>query len=92
MKIFVIGSISCEEKIKRAAEYYKRFGYDVEYVKSEPNKPLERLVENAFNNIYAANKIVVVPKEDGSIGTGTTYEIAFAHFTKTPVSFWREET
>lgn len=38
MKIFIIGSLSCEDRIKTAADFFFQLGYDVEYVKRQPEK------------------------------------------------------
>lgn len=88
MKIFVIGSLAQEEDIKKAAEYYKSTGNDVEYVSKRPNMALKELVTEAFDKIYEADKVIAVPKRDGSFGTGVTYEMAFAKFVGTPICIW----
>lgn len=88
MKIFVIGSLSQEEDIKKAAEYYKFTGNDVDYVRRRSNAPLQELVTEVFDKIYEADKVIVVPKQDDSFGTGVTYEMAFAKFVGTPICKW----
>lgn len=80
MKIFIIGSLSCEDRIKTAADFFFQLGYDVEYVKRQPEKTFEILVEETFNSIFTADIIIAVTKEDGTFGQGTTYEIMFAKF------------
>lgn len=80
-KLYIIGSISMEEKIEKIAQLYADTGdYDVRYVKDEPNRPLKELIEQCFSNIRWADRVLIVPKEDGSIGDGVTYEMAFADF------------
>lgn len=85
MKIFVIGSVSQELDIRRVANYLKELGHDVDFVKRQLNTPLSELVENAYDKIYEVDEVVAVPKTDGSLGEGTTYEVAFAKFVGTPV-------
>ena len=80
MKVFVIGSLSCAERIKAIADMYIELGDDVEYVKEQPEKTFEVLVDEAFNSISKADRIVAVAKCDGTFGQGTIYEMAFAKF------------
>lgn len=44
------------------------------------------LINNTFEKIYDSDLLVIVPKEDGSIGEGTTYENVFARFVGTAVT------
>lgn len=80
MRIYVIGSLSCSDRIESIANHYKKFGHEVSYVKKEPNILFEKLVEDCYTRINMADKIVAVTKKDGSIGEGTTYEVTFARF------------
>lgn len=80
MRIYVIGSLSCLDRIESIANHYKKFGHEVDHVEKAPNIPFEKLVENCYARINMADKIVAVTKKDGSIGKATTYEIAFARF------------
>lgn len=80
MKVFVIGSLSCDARIKSVAEYFAELGDKVEYVKKQPDKSFQILVEEALNLISEADRIVAVAKEDGTFGEGTMYELAFAKF------------
>lgn len=78
-KIYIIGSISQADTIESTANYYKSTGrYDVRYVKREPNQSLIELIEKCFNNILWADRIYVIPKPDGTLGNGVSYEIVFA--------------
>lgn len=79
-KIFVIGSLSREKEIKRVAEYYQKLGHEVDYVRKQPDKDFTTLVNEAFQKISEADSIVAVQKEEGRLGEGTTYEVAFARF------------
>ena len=79
-RIFVIGSLSREKEIKRVAEYYQKLGHEVNYVRKQPDKDFTTLVNEVFQKIYEADSIVAVQKEEGGLGEGTTYEVAFAKF------------
>lgn len=79
-KIFIIGSLSREKEIQSVAEYYKSLNYEVDYVRKQPDKNFTTLVNEAFQKISEADSIVVVQKEEGGLGEGTTYEVAFAKF------------
>lgn len=81
MRVFVIGSLSCADRIKSIAEYFSdELGDEVEYVKKQSQKTSETLVEETFDSISKADRIVAVRKDDGSFGEGTIYELAFAKF------------
>lgn len=43
-KLFVIGSLSREKKIKRVAEYYQKLGHEVDYVRKQPDKDFTTFV------------------------------------------------
>lgn len=85
--IYVIGSLSRDEKIKEIAEDYASFGHHVDYVKKQPETPFSKLVEDCFDKIEKADLVLVAPRDDGSIGKGTTYEIVFARRVGTDVIF-----
>lgn len=78
-KIYIIGSThSSAEDIKKTADYYISTGrYRVKYVKPS-SKPIETLILECFENIIWADRVYIVPKPDGSIGNGVTYEKVFA--------------
>ena len=80
IKVFIIGSISCMERIIEATISFMDKGCIVKHVKPEPDKSLEYLIDKAFNNIKEADLIVAVEKNDGSLGEGTLYELAFAKY------------
>lgn len=85
-KLYVIGSLTREEKIKEIADYYESLGHEVKYVKKQPETTFSELVEDCFDNIEWADQLIVIPKIDGSIGHGVTYEIAFARRIGTGVT------
>ena len=55
-------------------------------LKKQPEVPFRKLVEDCFNKIEKADQVIVIPKDDGSIGEGVTYEIAFANRVGTGVT------
>ena len=78
-KIYIIGSLSQKETIKSTADYYIGTGrYRVRYVKEEPEKSFKTLVKDYFLNILWADRVYVIPKPDGTLGNGVTYEVTFA--------------
>lgn len=79
--LYVIGSVKQEHDIREIANYFKnKEGFDVKYVKAEPDESLTDLILDCFDIISKSEIIVAVKKPDGSYGTGTTYEICFANF------------
>lgn len=79
-KIFIIGPVSREKEIQIVAEYYRSLNHDVDHVRKQPDKDFTTLVYEAFQKISEADYIVAVQKEEGGLGEGTTYEVAFARF------------
>jgi hypothetical protein len=87
MKVFVIGSLSCEEEIRKVAKFFKEeMGDEVDYVRKQPEKPLEILIREAFESISKADRVVAVKKTDGTFGDGTLYEMTFANFIGKPIT------
>lgn len=84
--IYVIGSLTHYEQIKEVADHYTSLGNHVDYVKKQPEAPFKKLVEDCFDKIEKADEVIVVPKDDGSIGEGVTYEIVFAKCVGTKVT------
>lgn len=81
-KLYIIGSLSQEEVIKSIADYYIGTGrYRVRYVKKEPQKSFKSLVQKCFLNVIWADRVIAVPKSDGTYGKGVTYEIVFAELS-----------
>lgn len=81
MRVFIIGSLSCADRIRSVAEYFsKELGDEVEYVKKQPEKTFETLVEEVFTSISKADRIVAIRKDNGSFGEETIYELMFAKF------------
>ena len=88
LNIYVIGSLTCDKKIKEIAEHYISLGHRVDYVKKQLETPFRKLVEDCFDKIEKADLVIVIPKDDGSIGEGTTYEIVFAKRVGTSVAIF----
>lgn len=89
LKVFVIGSLSQEEKIRECAKKLscKIGNENVRYVKSEPDKNFNNIIIQAYKNIDWADVIFVIKKPDGTIGTGTTYEVQYASHTGTHIEY-----
>lgn len=85
-KVFVIGSLSREDYIVHISDKIRELGYEVDHVRKQPSKTLPELIAEAYKNIAEADKIIVVKKEDGSLGEGTMYELAFAKFLNKHIS------
>lgn len=61
-------------------------GDEVDYVRKQPEKPLEILIREAFESISKADRVVAVKKTDGTFGDGTLYEMTFANFIGKPIT------
>lgn len=95
MNVYVIGSLSCEDEIKRVADKYARLGCNVKYVEPETGY-LQDPINKCFRIIAEwADLVVVVPKSCClvpliTIGDGVKYEMAFADFMNKPVViYWK---
>lgn len=78
--LYVIGSLSRANDIKTYARWRALVtGDQVKYVKPQPDKPIEELISQCFDNIEKADVIEVFRKKDGTIGTGTLYEMQYAY-------------
>lgn len=89
LKVFVVGSLSQEKEIK---EYAKKLATkigveNVRYAKKEPDKDFDYLVLQAYKNIDWADVVYIMKKPDGTIGTGTTYEMQYAMHTGTHINY-----
>lgn len=86
--IYIIGTLSREDVIEEVALYYLRLGYSVSMVKKQPNESKEKLIIQCFKNIENSTRIVAVPRQDGTLGEGTQYEVAYAKFLEKKVDIW----
>ena len=76
--IFIIGSLTKEEEIRRLAQCLEYLDHRVEYVKTQPDKNFHEIVKEVFQKIEEADLIIVVPKENRALGEGVIYEMEFA--------------
>ncbi len=73
--------MSQQSDIEKAVDHYnKLYGTLVDYPMEQPNKTLLEIDIDYMYRIASADKIVAVPKPDGSFGESVTYEMAFAKF------------
>jgi nucleoside 2-deoxyribosyltransferase len=84
-KLFIIGSLSNMDYIKKVGDVYRRQGYEVTTVHNQPFKTPSEIVLNTYRTIEETDAVIAVTKKDGSFGDGTTYEIAFASHIGKPV-------
>lgn len=85
LKVYVIGSMTCADKIEETAQMYRDFGHSVKYAYPRPEVCLDILIMESFQNIAESNLVVAVAKEDKTYGTGTLYEMGFAQFLSKPI-------
>lgn len=90
--IYVIGTLSRFDEIQKAALHYLELGYSVAMVRPQPDKTKEELIIECFENIdECESTIVAVPHEDGTLGNGTQYELAYAMKVGKRISIWDGE-
>lgn len=77
MNIYIIGSMSNYDKIQEAVQCFERQGQQPRYAQPSTDN-LPTCIERCYTNIDWANVVIAVPKDDGTFGNGTTYEIAYA--------------
>ena len=77
MNIYIIGSMSNYDKIKKVVDCLERQGQQPRYAQPSTDD-LPTCIERCYTNIDWANVIIAVPKDDGTFGNGVTYEIAYA--------------
>jgi hypothetical protein len=80
LRIFVIGSMSREEDIKKIAKEFERVGHEVDYVRSMPEVGPRKLIAYAYEKIFNTDRVVALEKREGGLGIGTMYEVEFAKF------------
>lgn len=86
--IFIIGTLSREDEIQKAAMYYLYLGYSVRIVRKQPDIEQEALIIDCLKNIDKCDKVIAIPHEDGTLGTGTLYETAYAQKIGKEVEIW----
>lgn len=88
-KIYIIGSVTQEDEIRSYAEkMMRKYGRNnVKYVKKQLGVQFSVLIHRCYENIDWATIVYVWRKHDGTIGTGTTYEVEYAKHLKKTVIF-----
>ena len=77
--IYIIGSLSQQEKIEKIGKcLINNIAGSVRYVKKESDLSFNECISQCYNNIEWANVIIVIKKEDGTIGDGVSYEMEYA--------------
>ena len=88
-RIYIIGSLSQSTQICKVATKLKRKNNEVRYVKLSALS-FKQNVRECFKNIIWCNELIVIPKLDGSIGKGVTYEVCFAEYLNKQITFYKE--
>lgn len=77
--IYIIGSLSQQEKIEKIGKCLMNNIYgSVRYVKKENDLSFNECISQCYDNIEWADDVIVVKKEDGTIGDGVCYEMEYA--------------
>ncbi len=84
-KICILASLSQQSAIEEAVEHYKSHGFLVDYPIEQRDKTLFEIDFDYICRIAAADKVVAIPKYDGSFGESVTYEMAVAKYLGKPV-------
>ncbi len=88
--VYIIGTLSRFDEIQKAALHYLNMGYSVAAVRPQPNRTKEGLILECFKNIDGCKlTVVAVPREDGTLGDGVQYEIAYAKKCGKRVIIWK---
>lgn len=84
-KICILASLSQKSAIEEAVKHYKSQGCLVDYPIEQHDKSLFEIDFDYICRIAAADKVVAIPKYDGSFGESVTYEMAVAKYLDIPV-------
>lgn len=77
--IYIIGSLSQQDKIEKIGKCLMNNIYgSVRYVKKESDLSFNECISQCFDNIEWTDVVIVVKKEDGTIGDGVCYEMEYA--------------
>ena len=88
-RIYIIGSLSQSIQICEVAQKLKKKNNEIRYVKLN-ELSFKQNVENCFINIMWCNELIIIPKLDGTIGKGVTYEVCFAEYLNKQIIFYKE--
>lgn len=77
--IYIIGSLSQQDKIEKIGKCLMNNIYgSVRYVKKESDLSFNECISQCFDNVEWTDVVIVVKKEDGTIGDGVCYEMEYA--------------
>ena len=77
--IYIIGSLSQQEKIEKLGKcLMNNIDGSVRYVKKENDLSFNECISQCYDNIEWADDVIVVKKENGTIGDGVSYEMEYA--------------
>lgn len=77
--IYIIGSLSQQEKIEKLGKcLMNNIDESVRYVKKENDLSFNECISQCYDNIEWADDVIVVKKENGTIGDGVSYEMEYA--------------
>lgn len=77
--IYIIGSLSQQEKIEKIGKcLMNNIDGSVRYVKKENDLSFNECISQCYDNIEWADDVIVVKKENGTIGDGVCYEMEYA--------------
>ena len=88
-RIYIIGSLSQSIQICKVAKRLKNKSNEIRYVKLS-DLSFKQVVKECFKNIIWCNELIVIPKLDGTIGKGVTYEVCFAEYLNKQIIFYKE--
>lgn len=89
--VYIIGTLTRKEAIKRAALYYLNAGNSVMMISERPYMTKESLIMDRFQKIDDADLVVAVPHSYGEYDEETLYEIAYAKWINKRVVKWKED-
>lgn len=84
-RICILASLSQQLEIEEAVEHYKTPNCIIDYPVKQDNKTLFEIYHDYIFRIALADKIVAIPKNDGTFGESVTYELAIATYLNKPI-------
>lgn len=86
-RVCIAGSLSVADKIEEVAKVFEKEGYQVYYAKKS-DRPLLDIDYEFIKAIEWCDEFIIIPKDDGTIGTSVTYEKAIAMYFKKKIITW----
>lgn len=77
MNIYIIGSLTCCDKIYEMYNVYSK-RYNTRYVYELNNKMLENAIKKCYDNIEWCDIVIAVSKDNKLYGDGVKYELEYA--------------